>query len=81
MSGCGCDSDCKMGELMKECMGKCECSGFMFLVLGIVFLLLGYFLSPETVRVIWLVFSGIGVLMGLLCMLMTCKSGNNKHCS
>ncbi len=62
-----CDSDCKMGEMMKEGMGKCKCCGFMCLALGIVFFLLGYFLSPETVRILWLVFSGIGVLMGLLC--------------
>ncbi len=64
--GCS-DSDCKMGEMMKECMGKCKCCGFMCLGLGIVFFLLGYFLSPEIVRILWLVLSGIGVLMGLLC--------------
>ena len=64
--GC-CDDDCKMGEMMKECIGTCRCCGFMCLGAGIISFLLGYFLSPETVRILWLFLSGISVLMGLLC--------------
>lgn len=49
--------------MMKGCVQYCN----WFPVMGILFmgslLLLGYCLDPEAVRVLWMTFAGIGVLM------------------
>jgi hypothetical protein len=68
----GCNKDCRMGEIMKECAGTCKCCSFMCLILGVIGLLLGFFLSPEVVRILWLVASGIVVLLGLMCCCKSC---------
>jgi hypothetical protein len=40
------------------------------IILGIAAFLLGYFMDAETVRILWLVFSGLFVLFGILMFLM-----------
>ena len=57
------------GEEMPNFMGRCF-SAFRFfplfpVLIGVCFLALGYLLSPETVRVLWMVGAGMFVMMGL----------------
>jgi hypothetical protein len=62
------------GEGMPRFMGKCfsACRYFPLVpvIMGAGFLALGYFLSPEAVRVLWMVGAGIIVVMGLLGLLI-----------
>lgn len=59
-----------MKEMMKECMKRCRWCPLIPMTLGIIFFLLGYFLHAEPVRVLWLIFSVIMILMGLFCFIM-----------
>jgi len=71
---CSTDADSKgafgwRSEGMPSFMGKCF-SVFRYfplvpVIMGAGFLALGYFLSPESVRVLWMVGAGIAVVMGL----------------
>ena len=71
---CSPDADSKgafgwRSEGMPRGMGKCfsVCRYFPLVpvIMGAGFLALGYFLSPESVRVLWMVGAGIAVVMGL----------------
>tara|TARA_Y100000310_G_C20364858_1_gene660681 strand:+ start:460 stop:669 length:210 start_codon:yes stop_codon:yes gene_type:complete len=59
-----------MKEMMKHCAEKCRWCPLIPLTLGVIAFLLGYYLDAETVRILWLVFSGLLVLMGAMCFLM-----------
>ena len=52
--------------MMKECMKGCRWCAFMPFTFGAIFFLLGYFLDAEIVRLLWLIFTGFIVLMGIL---------------
>lgn len=56
--------------MMKECMKRCRICSVVPIALGIAAFLLGYFIDAETVRILWLVFSGLLVLFGILIFLM-----------
>ncbi len=56
--------------MMKECMKGCRICSVVPITLGIAAFLLGYFIDAETVRILWLVFSGLLVLFGILIFLM-----------
>ena len=56
---------------MNQCMKGCRWFPILAVVLGICFLLLGYFLNPEITRILWMVVAGFVILMstvGLLIM-------------
>jgi len=59
-----------MKEMMKHCMEKCRWCPLIPLTLGIVFFLLGYYLDPNTVRILWLAGAGLMTLMGLMGFIM-----------
>ncbi len=59
-----------MKEMMKHCMEKCRWCPLISLTLGIIAFALGYYLDAEIVRIIWLVFAGLGILMGLMAFTM-----------
>lgn len=59
-----------MKEMMQHCRDKCRWCPLIPLTLGIIFLLLGYYLDPITVRILWLVFAGLITLMGLMGLIM-----------
>ncbi len=59
-----------MMDMMKECMKKCKLCVLIPIILGIIFFLLGYFLNAEIVRILWLIFSGFIVLMGIFGLIM-----------
>jgi hypothetical protein len=59
-----------MKEMMQHCMEKCRWCPLIPLTLGVIFFLLGYYLDAEIVRIIWLVFSGLLILMGSMGFLM-----------
>ncbi len=60
----------EMMGMMRECMKGCRICALVPMVLGIFLFALGYFLEAETVRALWLVFSAIPIVGGLLALLM-----------
>ena len=74
MTGCSPDAN-RMGafgwraegmpSFMRNCSSMCRYFPLVPVIMGAGFLALGYFLSPESVRVLWMVGAGIAVVMGL----------------
>lgn len=65
------DSNGRSDTDMQQAMGRCfSCCRYFLLfpvILGIGFLLLGWYLSPEAVRALWMVGAGLIACMGLFC--------------
>ncbi len=59
-----------MMGMMKECMQQCKPCALMPILFGGVFFGLGYFLDAEIVRILWLVFAGLMILMGVFAYIM-----------
>ncbi len=55
---------------MMKFMKGCRWCPLIPTTFGIIFFLLAYFLDAETVRVLWLIISGIMILMGLFGLIM-----------
>ena len=60
-----------MGTMMRHCMRSFRWFPLIPLGIGVVFLLLGYFLSAEAVRVLWLILSTIPIILGVLGLILT----------
>lgn len=60
-----------MGMMMGHCMRAFRWVPLIPLCFGIVLFLLGYFLSAEAVRILWLVLAAIPIILGTLGLLMT----------
>ena len=59
-----------MGTMMGHCMRAFRWLPLVPLCIGVFLFLLGYFLSAEAVRVLWLVLAAIPVILGALGFLM-----------
>ena len=59
------------GNLMASCAAACRWFPLVPVVLGAVFLLLGYYLAPEVIRALWIVAAAVAVAMGLLGLVIT----------
>ncbi|MFC1765828.1 hypothetical protein ACFL6U_27595 [Planctomycetota bacterium] len=63
------DSNCCSDTEMQQAMGNCfSCCRYLLLfpvILGIIFLLLGYYLNSEIIRVLWMISAGVVAGMGL----------------
>jgi hypothetical protein len=64
------NSEINMMEMMKECMKGCRWCAFMPITFGAILFLLGYYLDAEIVRILWLIFTGFIVLMGIFMFIM-----------
>lgn len=64
------NDEMNMMGMMRECMKGCRWCSFMPIVFGSILFLLGYFLDAEVVRILWLLFSGFIVLMGIFMFVM-----------
>jgi putative exporter of polyketide antibiotics len=60
-------------SMMNKCMKGCRWFPFVPVVFGIAFLVLGYFLNPEIIRILWMIAAGFVILMGILGLLMMSK--------
>ena len=60
-----------MGIMMRHCMQKFSWLPLIPLGLGVVLFLLGYLLSAEVVRILWLVLAAIPVILATLDLMMT----------
>jgi hypothetical protein len=60
-------------SMMSGCMKMCRWFPLLPVILGILFLLLGYYLDAEVTRILWMVAAGFLILMGTFCLLMMCK--------
>ena len=60
-----------MSMMMGHCMRAFRWLPLIPLLFGIVLFLLGYFLSAEAVRILWLVLAAIPIILGVLALLMT----------
>jgi hypothetical protein len=65
------DDNCR--SMMNKCMKGCKWFPFIPVVLGIAFLMLGYFLNPEITRILWMIAAGFVILMGIFGLLMMSK--------
>ncbi len=68
-AGEGVDCSSKMGE----CMKRCRWFPLIPVVLGILLLLLGYYLNAEITRILWMIAAGFVILMGTFGLLMMNK--------
>ena len=59
-----------MGLMMNHCMRAFRWFPLIPITLGVVLFLLGYLLSAETVRIMWLVLAAVPVLIGLFGFIM-----------
>ncbi|MDA9981395.1 hypothetical protein N9H39_01360 [Gammaproteobacteria bacterium] len=59
-----------MGMMMNHCMRAFRWFPLILITLGVVLFLLGYVLSAETVRAMWLVLAVVPILMGLFGFVM-----------
>ena len=64
-----------MGMMMEHCMRAFRWLPLIPLCIGILLFLLGYFLSAEAVRILWLVLAAIPIVLGTLGLLMTSAMG------
>jgi len=60
-----------MRTMMRHCMRSFRWFPLIPLGFGVIFFLLGYFLSAEAVRVLWLVLATIPIILGVLGLLLT----------
>lgn len=65
-----CECGGKMSGMMKVCMQRAKWMPLFPLVIGIVLFLIGYLLSADVVRILWLVLSGLIILMGGIGLIM-----------
>ncbi|MHC4642998.1 MAG: hypothetical protein ACYS32_15255 [Planctomycetota bacterium] len=55
---------------MSECMKGCKWFPLIPVVLGILLLLLGYYLNAEITRILWMVAAGFVIVMGTFGLVM-----------
>ena len=60
------DSDTDMQHTMAKCFSCCRYFLLIPIILGITFLLFGYYLNPEVIRALWMIGAGMAVAMGML---------------
>jgi hypothetical protein len=60
--------DCR--SVMGECMKGCRWFPLIPVILGILLLLLGYYLDAEITRILWMIAAGFLILMGAFALLM-----------
>ena len=60
-------------SIMNKCMKGCRWFPIIPVVLGMVLFLLGYYLSPEITRILWMIVAGLVVLIGTFGLLMMSK--------
>jgi hypothetical protein len=60
-------------SMMAGCMKMCRWFPLIPVILGILFLLLGYYLDAEITRILWMLAAGFLILMGTFCLLMMSK--------
>ncbi len=58
---------------MSECMKGCRWFPLIPVVLGILLLLLGYYLNADITRILWMAAAGLVILMGTFGLLMMSK--------
>lgn len=64
------NNEMNMMGMMKECMKGCRWCALMPITFGAILFLLGYYLDTEVVRILWLIFTGFMVLMGIFMLIM-----------
>ena len=63
-------------SMMSKCMKGCRWFPLFPIILGIVLLLLGYYLDAEVIRIIWMIVSGLVIVLGILGLFMMGKMKN-----
>lgn len=64
------ESDGGCSSMMNECMKRCRYFPLIPVILGTGLLLLGYFLDPRVTRVLWIILSGLIILLGIFGFVM-----------
>ncbi len=72
------NSEMDIMGVMKKYMKGCRWCAFMPIIFGTILFVLGYYLDAEVVRILWLIFTGVILLMGIFMSIMVSAS-LNKH--
>lgn len=64
------NGEINMMGMMKGHMAGCRWCAIFPITFGSVLFLLGYFLDAEIIRLLWLIFTGFMVLMGVLMLMI-----------
>jgi len=59
-----------MGAMMKHCMKAMRWMPLIPLTVGVVLFSLGYFLSPDVIRALWLIVSGLIIFVAVAGLIM-----------
>ena len=73
----GGDDNCR--SMMNKCMKGCRWFPFIPVAIGITLLMLGYFLNPEIIRILWMLAAGFVILMGIFGLVMMSKMKQICH--
>ena len=57
-------------SMMAGCMKMCRWFPLIPVIFGIIFLLVGYYLDASIIRVLWMLFAGLVVVMGTFGLIM-----------
>jgi hypothetical protein len=57
--------------MMERCMEGCRWFPLVPVVIGVLLVLLGYYLDPAVTRVLWMILAGLLILMGTFGLLIT----------
>lgn len=64
------NGEINMTGMMKECMKSCRWCALFPVIFGGILFSLGYYLDVEVVRILWLIFAGFIILIGLFMLMM-----------
>jgi len=72
MAGCcgGMSGPGDSRSMMAGCMKMCRWFPLVPVILGVILLLLGYYLNAEVTRILWMIAAGLVILMGIFGFLM-----------
>lgn len=60
--------DCR--SMMDKCVKGCRWLPLVPVTIGVLFLLLGYCIDAEVIRVLWMILAGLTILVGAFVLLM-----------
>ena len=81
MGGC-CGSNGDHPSGMGKCMSRCRWFPLMPVILGVILLLLGYYLNAEITRILWMITAGFWILLGGFGLIMISRikaAGCQEH--
>ena len=67
-------------SILCKCMSRCKWCPLIPVIFGIILLLLGHYLDPHIIRILWMIASGFIVLMGIFVFIMMGLFSRKQNC-